>query len=91
MRDNHLGRRPTLLVGEISELRSLLHFLSLGRPVSRDPESSLCSPSPRVLATCLSGHRQRLCSPAAWHNLGHPQGTLSLHKEEAVRESPGRR
>ena len=57
----------------------------------RDLESSLLAPHHRVCCHLLV--RTQTATALAWlpwQNLGHPQGTLSLHKEEAVRESPGR-
>ena len=57
----------------------------------RDPESSLLAPHHRVFCHLLV--RRQTATVLAWlpwQNLGDPQGTLSFHKEEAVRESPGR-
>lgn len=57
----------------------------------RDLESSLLAPHHRVCCHLLV--RTQTVTALAWlpwQNLGCPQGTLSLHKEEAVRESPGR-
>ena len=50
-------------------------------------ESSLLAPHHHLLV------RTQTETVLAWlpqQHLGHPQGTLSLHKEEAVGESPGR-
>lgn len=80
MGDNHLGRRPRAACGEISELRSLLHFLSLGRPVSQGPESSLWLPITACTATCLSRTQTATVTrPLPWAQSATP-GPLSLHK-----------